>query len=238
MNNITKETIQKQMEKSLYKKKKEFKVRLKLFYLEIKQKIYAINKETILNYFKSLSQPTVAIISVVLILIIAAIDHITVYDFGFYVLYYIPLIFFSWYSNKLGATLISIFTINVLYIANFHQSYQFTITFSNIWNLTLMLASFLLVSLGAQHVSHLLKAEKELTSKLKRAISEIKKLSGLLPICVSCKKIRNDKGYWEQIELYFSHHSEVSFTHGLCPECMEKQYESLRKKGNIQNPKS
>ncbi|MFO7749045.1 MAG: PAS domain-containing protein [Desulfobacteraceae bacterium] len=60
--------------------------------------------------------------------------------------------------------------------------------------------------------------------KLEKAIDEIKQLSGLLPICASCKKIRDDKGYWKQIESYISAHSEAEFSHGTCPECAEKFY--------------
>lgn len=60
--------------------------------------------------------------------------------------------------------------------------------------------------------------------KLEKAIGEITKLSGLLPICASCKKIRDDKGYWKQIESYISDHSEAKFSHGMCPECSEKLY--------------
>lgn len=60
--------------------------------------------------------------------------------------------------------------------------------------------------------------------KLEQAIEEIKKLSGLLPICASCKKIRDDKGYWKQIESYISDHSEAEFSHGMCPECSEELY--------------
>lgn len=59
---------------------------------------------------------------------------------------------------------------------------------------------------------------------LRQAIAEIKTLSGLLPICASCKKIRDDKGYWNQIEVYIRDHSEVEFSHSICPECMKKLY--------------
>ncbi|MCD4847204.1 MAG: tetratricopeptide repeat protein [Candidatus Aegiribacteria sp.] len=62
---------------------------------------------------------------------------------------------------------------------------------------------------------------------LKSALGEVKHLSGLLPICSSCKKIRDDNGYWEQIESYISDHSEALFSHGLCPECMKKLYPEL-----------
>ncbi len=55
----------------------------------------------------------------------------------------------------------------------------------------------------------------------KRSLS---RLSGLLPICASCKKVRDDSGYWRQIETYISSHSETVFSHGLCPDCVEKLY--------------
>ncbi len=60
-----------------------------------------------------------------------------------------------------------------------------------------------------------------------RADAEIKILRGILPICASCKKIRNDKGYWEQIEMYIRDHSEAEFSHGLCPDCAQKLYPDL-----------
>jgi PAS domain S-box-containing protein len=71
------------------------------------------------------------------------------------------------------------------------------------------------------------RAEEErekLISKLQGALSKVKMLSGLLPICASCKKIRDDKGYWGQIESYIRDHSEAEFSHGICPECMKKLY--------------
>lgn len=64
----------------------------------------------------------------------------------------------------------------------------------------------------------------ELISRLQDAMENIKKLSGLLPICSSCKKIRDDKGYWNQIEQYIAEHSEAEFSHGICPDCVKKLY--------------
>lgn len=63
--------------------------------------------------------------------------------------------------------------------------------------------------------------------ELQDALAEVKQLSGLLPICSSCKKIRDDAGYWQQIEGYISDHSEADFTHGICPECMKNLYPQL-----------
>ncbi len=75
-------------------------------------------------------------------------------------------------------------------------------------------------------------AEREkLIAELQEALRKVKKLRGLLPICASCKKVRDYKGYWNQIEEYISEHADVDFSHGLCPECTERLYpERLRKR--------
>jgi hypothetical protein len=63
-----------------------------------------------------------------------------------------------------------------------------------------------------------------LNNELNKALSEIKHLKGIIPICSSCKKIRDDKGYWHQVESYIRDHSEVDFSHGICPDCIKKLY--------------
>jgi hypothetical protein len=70
--------------------------------------------------------------------------------------------------------------------------------------------------------------EKELLiSELQKALHEVKTLSGLIPICAQCKKVRDDKGYWNQIESYIHKHSDVDFSHSICPECAEELYPGM-----------
>jgi hypothetical protein len=71
------------------------------------------------------------------------------------------------------------------------------------------------------------KERENLITELQEAFTKIKTLRGLLPICSSCKKIRDDKGYWNQIESYIRDHSEAEFTHGICPKCAKKIYPEL-----------
>ena len=71
---------------------------------------------------------------------------------------------------------------------------------------------------------------EQLIGELQEALNKVNTLSGLLPICASCKKIRDDKGYWSQIETYVQEHSEAEFTHGICPECAKKLYPHLGNK--------
>lgn len=67
--------------------------------------------------------------------------------------------------------------------------------------------------------------------ELSRALREVKQLSGLLPICASCKKIRDDKGYWNQLEHFISSRSNADFTHGICPECAETLFPEVARTG-------
>jgi PleD family two-component response regulator len=60
--------------------------------------------------------------------------------------------------------------------------------------------------------------------QLQTALAKVKTLSGLLPICANCKQIRDDQGYWHQVEVYIRNHSEAEFSHGLCPECIKTLY--------------
>ena len=78
-----------------------------------------------------------------------------------------------------------------------------------------------------QDITTLKRAEAEREStivKLEKALSEIKTLRGILPLCSFCKKVRDDKGYWEQVDVYIDKYSEADISHGICPECLKKHY--------------
>lgn len=68
---------------------------------------------------------------------------------------------------------------------------------------------------------------RQLIAELRDSLGKVKTLSGLLPICASCKKIRDDHGYWKQIEAYLSSHSEAEFTHGICPDCAARLFPGI-----------
>ena len=68
-----------------------------------------------------------------------------------------------------------------------------------------------------------------LINQLQASLEKVKLLSGFIPICASCKKIRDDKGYWNQLEAYIRDHSEAEFSHGICPDCAKKFYSELDK---------
>jgi len=82
-------------------------------------------------------------------------------------------------------------------------------------------------------ISDLKKVENEkekLIAELQKALNEVKNLSGLIPICSHCKKVRDDNGYWEQVEDYIARHTDVDFSHGICPDCMRQYYPEMYEK--------
>jgi cobalamin-dependent methionine synthase I len=95
-------------------------------------------------------------------------------------------------------------------------------------------AAFLPMAMGAGLTSAILDARtpaivesvelRRSNEELQKALKEVKVLRGLIPICASCKKIRNDGGFWQQLEEYLGEHSEAEFSHGLCQPCIKKLY--------------
>jgi PAS domain S-box-containing protein len=102
--------------------------------------------------------------------------------------------------------------------------------FSVLWSTTAILGEDgtidFIIATGID-ITELKRAEKEkeaLIAQLQEALSKVKALKGLLPICANCKKIRDDNGYWRRVEEYIRDHSEAEFSHGLCPECAKHLY--------------
>jgi len=108
-----------------------------------------------------------------------------------------------------------------IFLANKDEDY-------NDENLALLLRIGALYAIALQRKNFEDEREK-LILEYQGALAKVKQLSGLLPICASCKKVRDDRGYWQQIEEYVSEHSEADFSHSLCPECLKKLYPELKK---------
>jgi len=84
---------------------------------------------------------------------------------------------------------------------------------------------------SVEDITNLKAAELERESliiKLEKSLLEIKTLKGLIPICSYCKVIRNEEGNWEMLESYLSNHSDAQFSHGTCPDCLEKELDKIR----------
>jgi len=91
------------------------------------------------------------------------------------------------------------------------------------WSIAFMILNAL-IGLSWGKIKQADKEKSKIIKELQTALERVKTFSGMLPICASCKKIRDDRGYWNKIEAYIEKHSEAEFSHGICPECARKLY--------------
>ena len=112
--------------------------------------------------------------------------------------------------------------------AEYHKAAYLLIAGSVIAALLLIFSNFI----AGREMSRRRRVEKEqreLIERLEKALAEVKTLSGLIPICGWCKKVRNDTGYWQSVEQYVASHTDASFSHGMCPDCAAKFKEDIFK---------
>jgi len=93
------------------------------------------------------------------------------------------------------------------------------------WDASIHLCSFLAIALFVSWARSLVQRERTLVHDLSELLANVRELEGLLPMCAWCKKVRDDQGYWQQIETYISQHTKADWTHGICPECHLKMME-------------
>lgn len=94
------------------------------------------------------------------------------------------------------------------------------------WDASIHLFSFVAISLFVSWARSRVMLEKALVRNLSELLANVRELEGLLPMCAWCKKVRDDQGYWQQIETYISAHTKADWTHGICPDCQAKFMES------------
>jgi hypothetical protein len=158
------------------------------------------------------------------VLALGYIDYVTGYELGFFVFYFVPIAIAAWKVGSTSSYLISILSSIVWFLSDIYSSHPYSGVFFAAWNTAIRLLSFLIIAYTTSKIRFLLTEERKVSKDLRDALVQIKTLSGLIPICASCKKIRDDKGYWNQLETYIKEHSEAEFSHGICPDCMKKLY--------------
>jgi hypothetical protein len=197
---------------------------------------YEFSKMNIKDYLNRQPKSIIIIIAVVMLCLVGLSDYATGYEYAFSLFYLLPIIFVSWFESKKVGILFSLISSLIIFVADYFAGRSIMPTFVEIWNFAIHLGFFVIFSLLIASLKNEIDEHRMLNVALKDSLNEIKLLSGMLPICASCKKIRDDNGYWKQIETYISEHSEAQFSHSICPDCMEKLYpEIYRKMAKNQN---
>lgn len=134
--------------------------------------------------------------------------------------YAIPVLLYTWYLGPAPGVLSALVSTVLWHGMQVVVLQDQSITFYRNWDLLSGLLAFLGVALTTSWSRGLYARETELNLELKRALEQVETLEGMLPICAWCRRVRDEEGLWEQIETYVSKHSDTTWTHGICPECM------------------
>lgn len=110
----------------------------------------------------------------------------------------------------------------IVEFSNKYENWEIDEIFASMIALSVLSSIFLCRRVRDLHAYQRVLLERN--AELQRALSEIKVLRGLIPICASCKKVRDEKGYWQQVESYIAKRSEALFSHSICPDCYQKLY--------------
>jgi hypothetical protein len=173
-------------------------------------------------------QNSMPVLGSLMILVVTGLaDWFTGYRFNFYIFYFIPIAFASWYTGKISTYAITVSAAVSWFLCDLFTNPLHPEFVLSVWNILVTAASFMVLAFALSEFRREYIRERETNAKLVEAMSHIKQLRDLLPICANCKKIRNDDGYWEQVETYFQENSDIAFTHSFCPECVRKLYPEI-----------
>jgi len=164
----------------------------------------------------------VILLSIALSLIVYFMDILTRARFGFSIFYIPSILIATWYAGRwygLGASLAATL---LWFIADLASGLPYLHPLVPYWNAGIRMGFYTMIVLLLSALKSEYEQRERLIKELRTAMENLRVLRGLLPICAWCKKIRDDSGYWKQLEQYVEEHSEAAFTHGICPECMAR----------------
>jgi len=169
---------------------------------------------------------------VVAVILFGFLDWKSGYEFNFFAIYFAPIAFCAWHVNFGSSMFLAVLSALVWSAADFLSGHVYSQPFFAVWNTALRLVSYLVLGWSVSRIRELLDKERRTAEELRRSLSEVKVLEAFLPICAWCKRIKNRKGEWQQLEAYIGEHSETKFSHGFCPECARK---AMKEAGFLEN---
>ena len=159
------------------------------------------------------------LLGIPLTLMVALLDYITRDELQVSVLYLVPIALASWKLGKREAVFVASFSALIWFVAETPGLRQTTSVWIPFLNMLALFGLFLTVALILSALREAFAEQKRLIGELEEALGRVKTLTGLLPMCSWCKKVRDDHGYWQAVEAYIHEHSNAEVTHGICPEC-------------------
>jgi hypothetical protein len=170
------------------------------------------------------------LLGIPLTILVALLDYYTAEELNVTLLYLGPIALASWKLGKKEAIVVAAFSALIWFVEDRLRPGSMGSLLIPALNMVGLFGFFLTVVLILTSLRKAFTAQQRLIAELEEALGRVKTLSGLLPICSWCKRVRDDRGYWRAVEAYVEEHSDAEFTHGICPECMANVTSSGRRR--------
>ncbi len=157
--------------------------------------------------------------SLVATLLVAWVDYITGLELEFSAFYILPVLLAAWFAGRRWAVALALANTIAWSAVDQLAGHVHLSTFYAVWEFMDHALVYLLVAAMVGGLRTGITRQRTLNLELSRALEEVGELKGLLPVCAWCHKIRDDQGYWGQLETYIEARTKASFTHGICPDC-------------------
>ena len=180
------------------------------------------------------SDPSPAVIfltAVAVLAVVTAVDTFTSYELGFSAFYVIPVLIATWGVGTSRGLAFALLSACCWYVADLTSGRPLTHEFYRFWDSFNHFISFSLIAVLTGRLKLGFQREQALRENLDLTMKNLRELEGLLPVCAWCKKVRNDEGYWEELEAYLEPRTKAAFSHGICPECAARLKAETQQQG-------
>ena len=164
------------------------------------------------------------VLALIILSAIGWFDYVTGYDLHVFAFYFIPAWMIGWHVGFRSGAYMALIAAGTWFLADYKSGHPYSSPAISGWNALMEFIACLVVATIASVVRTQLRAQEKLNAEIFETMAQIKRLEGLLPICASCKQIRNERGEWEVMEKYISAHSQAQFSHSVCPACARQFY--------------
>jgi hypothetical protein len=161
-------------------------------------------------------------LATVLLGLITWIDWVTGYEFGFFIFYFIPVSIAAWYGSRRWGLAFGVAGAICWYLSDRWSGHHYSRAWFIYWESFMRLVSFLTTALTLAQIRSSLRYERRLNRELAETLERVRQLEGLIPVCAWCRRVRDDAGYWARFEAYLASRTKATFTHGICPTCLDE----------------
>ncbi len=170
-------------------------------------------------------------LSLLLVVILGWLDHMTRYEFGFLVFYFVPIVMAAWYVGLYPAMIVAFASTAAWFLADYN-AYRYSSEFYRYWNMGIRLVTFLVNALTTATIRRNVDGYRKMRLERNKLLEQIEETSSLLPVCRSCGEFRDDEDYRELLSRYVRARTETGAPGGLCPDCARKSAAAPLDKGD------